>query len=268
MKSISLKYFVFSFLILLMFILFFWRLTLFFIYPSLIHLGELGIIYLIFLALISLFFFLMDNRYFVYSTLLLSSFSFLIFFSFNDIYLLSGLLALILLIIGYEYSRHERKERIKLSLRKSCFKGLSFVILAVSLLLAVIYYFNPLLTIDQQVLEIPPETFRPIVDLSNEILLDSLPVGLSQAGLINLENQGIEIELAQSVNNALEEFIGPYSQEISIGLAITLFFILRFVGMILRIISIIIARIIFYILFICKIIKVGSKMKPIEVIKF
>ena len=268
MKSISLKYFVFSFLILLMFILFFWRLTLFFIYPSLIHLGELGIIYLIFLALISLFFFLMDNRYFVYSTLLLSSFSFLIFFSFNDIYLLSGLLALILLIIGYEYSRHERKERIKLSLRKSCFKGLSFVILAVSLLLAVIYYFNPLLTIDQQVLEIPPETFRPIVDLSNEILLDSLPVGLSQAGLINLENQGIEIELAQSVNNALEEFIGPYSQEISIGLAIALFLILRFIGMILRIISIIIARIIFYILFICKATKINSQMKSIEVIRF
>ncbi len=268
MKSISLKYFVFSFLILLMFILFFWRLTLFFIYPSLIHLGELGIIYLIFLALISLFFFLMDNRYFVYLTLLLSSFSFLIFFNFNDIYLLSGFLALILLIIGYEYSRHERKERIKLSLRKSCFKGLSFVILAVSLLLAVIYYFNPLLTIDQQVLEIPPETFGPIVNLSNEILLDSLPVGLSQAGLINLENQGIEIELAQRVNRGLEEFIGPYSQEISIGLAITLFFILRFVGMILGIISIIIARIIFYILFICKIIKVGSKMKPTEVVKF
>jgi len=268
MRPTSFKHFIFCFLILLVVILFFWRLALFFIYPSLMYLGELGIIYLIFLALISLFFFLMDNRYFVYFTFLLSAFSFLIFFKFNDIYFLTGTLVFILLIIGYESSRHEKEQRIKLSLAKSCFKGLSFVILAISLLLAVIYYFNPLLTIDQQVLEVPPEIFKPIVNLSNEIVLDSLPVGLSQTGLVNLENQNIEVGLAQKVNQTLKEFIGPYSQEISIGLAIALFFILRFMGMILRIISVILARIIFYILFICKIIKISSEMKSSEIIKF
>jgi len=120
----------------------------------------------------------------------------------------------------------------------------------------VIYYFNPLLTIDQQVLEVPPEIFKPIVNLSNEIILESLPVGLDQMGL------------AQSVNQGLREFIGPYSQEISIGLAIALFFVFRLIGMILRIISFILARIIFYILFICKIIKISSEMKPSEIIRF
>ncbi len=175
---------------------------------------------------------------------------------------------MLLFVIGYEYSRREREQRIKLSLGKSCFKGLSFVILAISLLLAVIYYFNPLLTIDQQILEVPPQIFKPLVNLTNKILLDSLPAGLNQTGLINLENQEIEVGLAQSVNQGLKEFIGPYTKEISIGIAIALFLALRFVGMILRIISIIMGRIIFYILFIFHLVKVDIKMKPSEVIKF
>ncbi len=268
MKSVSLKYFIFSSLILLIFILFFGNLSLFFIYPSLIYLGRLGIIYLISLTFISLFFFLMDNRYFVYLTLLLSAFSFLIFFSFSKIYFLTGSLVLLLWIVGYEYSRRDREERTKLSLGKSCFKGLSFVILAISLLLAVIYYFNPLLTINQQILEIPPETFKPLVGLLNEVFLNSSPVDLSQTGLIGLENQGIEVELARSVNKTLGEFIGPYSREISIGLAVALFLVLRVAGTILRVIAIILARIIFHILLICKIIKINSKMKRSEFIKF
>ncbi len=268
MKSISLKHFVFSFFILLVVVLFFWRLSLFFIYPNLLYLGQLGILYLIFLTFVSLFFFLMDNRYFVYPTLILSTFVFFVFFSFKGIYFLTCFLVLLLFVIGYEYSRREREQRIKLSLGKSCFKGLSFVILAISLLLAVIYYFNPLLTIDQQILEVPPQIFKPLVNLTNKILLDSLPAGLNQTGLINLENQEIEVGLAQSVNQGLKEFIGPYTKEISIGIAIALFLALRFVGMILRIISIIMGRIIFYILFIFHLVKVDIKMKPSEVIKF
>ncbi|OQX71501.1 hypothetical protein B6D52_01290 [Candidatus Parcubacteria bacterium 4484_255] len=268
MKSTSLKYFVFCFLVLLVILLFFWRLSLFFIYPNLIYLGQLGIIYLIFLALISLFFFLIDNRYFVYLILFLLAFSFLIFFPFDEIYFLAGFLVLLLLSVGYEYARREKKQRIKISLKKSCFKGLSFVVLAISLLLAVIYYFNPLLTINQQALEIPPQVFKPLVNLSNEILSNSLSAGLSQTGLINLENQGIEVEIAKMVNQELKEFIGPYSQEISIGIAVALFLVLRFVGMILGMVSIIMARIIFYILFVCKVVKIDFKMKPVEVIKF
>jgi len=268
MKSISLKYFVFSFLILSVVILLFWRLSLFFVYPNLIHLGQLGILYLIFLTFISLFFFLMDNRYFVYSTLLLLFFSFFLFFGFNEIYFLTGFLVFLLLSAGYEYSRRDREQRIRLSLRKSCFKGLSFVVLAISLLLAVIYYFNPLLAIDQQALEIPTQVFKPLVNLSNEIISNSLPTGLNQTGLVNLENRGIEIKLAQSVNQGLKEFIGPYSKEISIGIAVALFLALRFAGMILIIVSIILARIIFYILFICKVVKIDSQMKSAEVIKF
>jgi len=268
MKSISLKYFVFSFVVLMIVILFFWRLSLFFIFPSLIYLGQLGIIYLIFLAIISLFFFLMDNRYFVYFTLFLSSFSFLIFFPFSETYFLTGLLVLLLLGVGYEYLRHEKEQRIKLSFRRTCSKGLSFVILAMSLLLAMIYYFNPFLTIDQQALEIPPQAFRPLVNLSNEIIYNSLPPGLNQMESINLENQGVEIKLAQSINQGLNDFIEPYSQEISIGLAVALLLILRFVGVILGMASIILGRIIFYILFICKVVKIDSQMKSAEVIKF
>jgi len=268
MKSASLKHFVFCFLILLVIILFFWRLSLFFICPSLIYLGRLGIIYLIFLALIALFFFLMDNRYLVYTVLFLSAFSFLIFFSFNKIYLFAGFLALLLLVAGYEYSRREKEQRIKVSFEKSCFKGLSFVVLAISLLLSVIYYFNPLLTIDQQSIKVPPRTFKPLVVLLNEMFSSSLPAGLSQAGLVNLENQGVEIEMAKRINQSIRDFIEPYSQEIYIGLAVALFLALRFVGMILRIAPIIMARIIFYILFICRGVKINSKMKLVEIVKF
>lgn len=268
MKSISLRYFVFSFLILLISILFFWRLSLFFIYPSLSYLWQIGIIYLIFLTFVPLFFFLIDNRYIVYPTLCLSAFSFFVFFPFSGVYFSTGLLVLLLFGLGYEYSRHEKEQRIKLSLGKSCFKGLSFVILAISLLLAMIYYFNPLLTINQEALEVSPQFFEPLVVLSDGIIQSSLPNGLAQDGLIDSFKQEIEVKLAQSVNQALKGFIGPYAREISIGLAIALFLALRFVGMILRIISIILSRIIFYILFICKIVKVDSEMRSKEIVNF
>jgi len=57
-----------------------------------------------------------------------------------------------------------------------------------------------------------------------------LPSGLKETGLIDLENKEIEIEVAQKVNQGLKGFIEPYYQEISIGLAVALFFVLRFVG--------------------------------------
>ncbi len=268
MKNISLKYFIFSSLVLLVIILFFRLLFLFFIYPNSIYLIKLGIIYLILLVFISLFFFLIDNRYFIYSTLSLSAFSFLIFFPFSNVYFLTGFLVLLLLGIGYECSRYEKKQRIKLSLGKTCSKGLPFVILAMSLLLSVIYYFNPLLMIDQQELEIPPRTFRPLAIFLNKMFLDILPADLSQTELINLEYGAIENQLAANVNQNLKEFIVPHSQEISVGLAVALFLALRVVGIILAIIAVILARIIFYILFICKATKINSQMKSIEVIRF
>jgi len=268
MKTMSLKHFVFSFLILLISISFFWRLSLFFILPSPLYLLQVGIIYLMLLVFIPLFFLLIDNRYFVYSTIFLSIFSFLLFFSFSEIYVLSGFLALLLCILGYEFSRREKEQRIKLSFRRSCSRGLKLVVMAISLLLAVIYYFNPFIAMNQQELEIPSQAFRPLINLSNEIISNSLPSGLKETGLIDLENKEIEIEVAQKVNQGLKGFIEPYYQEISIGLAVALFFVLRFVGIIFTIVSIILSRIIFYILFICKIIKIDSEMKPTEVIKF
>ncbi len=165
---------------LLLTINFWWLLSLFFKTTTVFHLAYLGISWLFFLSFGLLFFILVDSRNTIYTTFALGLGSFLLFFSFlgdrllTGVYLISLLVFLLLLVIGYELILKEKKERLNLNLQKIWKRGLPFVILGLSLMIAVVYYFNPLLKFDQEEIEIPPQVFsfflKPFSSLTSKVL--------------------------------------------------------------------------------------------------
>jgi hypothetical protein len=258
------KYLVLPFLVTGIMVLFSWTLSLFFSSPSLFYLWRWGVSYFCLLSFVSLFFFLNKNRYLVYSGIGLLVIIPFCFFPWQRIYLLVGLLFFSLLAIGYEYTCREKKRRVKISLRKNFRPALIFSILAFSLLLATIYYFNPLLSIDQRTLKVSPETFSPlIISLEKITINESASVGNSL-----LEDLGLGEKLATEVNKSLANFIGPYSEEISLGLALALFLGLRLVGSILGVFSGFFSRIIFHFLVLIKAVQIKHQKKEVEVLRF
>lgn len=92
---------------------------------------------------------------------------------------------------------------------------------------------------------------------------------LSQSLGVELKgDETMEVVLANLVNSKLGDFVGPYAKEISLGIAVALFFVLRLIGKLFGLLAMILSRIIFYLLLLLKIVKIEEEMKPGEVIKF
>lgn len=347
------KILVFGFVMFLITVLFWGFLALFFKSTTLPHLTYFGIGWLLFLSLNLVFFVLVDNRNVIYLTYILGFISFFLFFHSGPkltigIYAISLFVFLILMVIGYELIRKEKQERLSLSLRKIWKRGLPLVILGISLIMAVVYYFNPLLNLEQQEMQIPPKVFRIIMapfsgtigkmlpfydpnmtideiftagtmfgkgeapsfesippelmekvsgmDLEsmdiNQLLKDpqigallrqEMSKQTQQVSPSLLKQQRAELEktlgitldgnetfdvlLSKIVNDKLKEFVGPRAKEISIGIAVALFLVLRFVGKIFSFVVIIFARLFFYVLLLSKLITKETAMKEGEVVK-
>jgi len=331
-------------LVAILFSIFFWGyLSLFFLAPSSIHFLYLVISWLGFFTFYLVLTLLINSRNLIYGCLLAFAAAFFIFFNQPaDVilyYLLGALLFILFSVISVELILNEKENRLKLSFKKIWKRGLSCFITALALVIALVYYFNPLMAINQKRIEIPSEFFgfilRPVagmvgkvipfydpkmtvdetlassliiqgktnidindisknVDLENfdinDVLKNSLAKKIIQEQGVKFNNQDAIIKerenlsnslkidltgeetmeeiLANLVNSKFSQFIGPYHREISIGIAITLFFILQLIGKILSFLAIILARIIFWLLMIFKAVKIEEKQKISEVIEF
>jgi len=352
MTSSKIKILLLALIMFVIIVLFWYYLSLFFHSTSSSRLLCLGIVWLIFLAFSLLFLVLIQNRNTVYLTYVLGLGSFFLFFVRFEkltvgVYAICLLIFLILIIIGYERISKEKNERLKLSLKKIWKRGLPFLTLGLSLVIAVVYYFNPLLRISQEKIEIPPQVFSLIIrpfsgtvskmlpfydpkmtidemltagtmfkgetsfsleDISPELIQefgnldfenldidqllkdprvgDLLRQGIGQqteevdasflknqrAGLeeslgVSLEgDETFDLVLAKIVNSKISEFVGPYAKEVSLGIAVVLFLILRFLSGILSFVIIILAHLIFSLLLLFKIVQKGRIMKEGETI--
>ncbi len=332
-------------------ILFWGYLSLFFKSASLSHLVYLILSWLLLLIFLLLFSVLIKRRNLIFLTYILGLASFFLFFPFSQelvvgSYLIGLLLFLLCLIIGTELMLLEKEQRLMLRLKKIWKRGLPWAITGIALMIALVYYFNPLVNINQEKIEIPTEVFSfilkpasgivgkmiPFYDpemtidetlASNMVLqgqglaLQEIPLdlidkidfenledidinkllkdpevksflkeqakegGVDQSLLAEQRKQlsaslGVELKgdetmeviLANLVNSKLGEFVGPYSREISFGIAVALFFVLQLVGKLFALLAVIITQVVFSILHVCKIVKIEEKMKPGEVIKF
>ena len=301
----KIKHIILSLLAILSSIFFWGYLSLFFLAPSSIHFLYLILSWLGFFILYLILTLLINSRNLIYTCLLAFGASFFIFFNQPTeiiLYYLLGVLFLILFsVISVELMLNEKENRLKLSFKKIWKRGISCFITALALIIALVYYFNPLMVINQKSIEIPSEFFglilKPVGGMVGKIipfydpkmtvdetLASSLIIqgGVNNQDLIIKERESLseslkidltgeetmEEVLAGLVNSKFSQFIGPYHREISIGIAVALFFILQLVGKILSLLSIILARIIFWLLMIFKTVKIGEKQKIGETIEF
>lgn len=351
-KNFGIKKIVFLLLIILIAIYFWGILILFFLNASLNFLILLIIGWIAFLLMILLSVFLIDNRKLIYGVFIISVMGFFLFYNnlvnHNFFYYLLGVLGFLLfLIIGLELMFLEKKDRLKISFKRTWKRGLPWIITSFALIISLVYYFNPLLKINQEEIIIPQEFFGVILKpasrlmgktisfydpemtidetlASNIILQNKEEVDIEKipAELVNkinsnnlkdldindllknpaikdfLQSQliqdtfnqrlileqreqlsqslGVELTgnettedvLANLVNSKINEFIGPNVKEISIGIAIALFLILRFLGKILALFAYLLAKIIFDILVLFKIVKIKKEKKIGENVYF
>jgi len=349
--SLKIKHLILALFMFLATILFWGYLSLFFKSVSGAHLGYLALSWLIFLIIFLLLNVLTKSRNIIYACFIISLGCFFLFFPFSQelivgSYFIGLLLFLLCLVIGTELMLLEKEQRLIIRLRKIWKRGLPWAITGIALMIALVYYFNPLVNLNQEEIEIPTEVFSfllkpasgimgkiiPFYDAemtidetlaSNMVLQGQGPTpqeipldlidkidfenledininellndpevksflkeqakegGVNQALLAEQRKQlsetlGVELKgdetmevvLANLVNSKLDEFVGPHSREISFGIAIALFFVLRLVGKLFALLAVIIAQIVFAILHVCKIVRIEEKMKPGEVIKF
>jgi len=256
------------------------------------------------------------------------------------------LIFLLCLIIGTELMLLEKEQRLVLRLRKIWKRGLPWAITGIALMIALVYYFNPLININQEKIEIPTEVFKfllkpasgivgkmiPFYDpemtidetLASTMVLQGngqvaqeIPLDLiDKLDIKNLEDINInkllgdpaiksflkeqvkegrinqtllteqkkqlsetlgvelkgdetmEVVLTNLVNSKLDEFVGPHSQEISFGIAIAFFFVLKFMGKLFALLALVLAKIIFSLLMLFKIIKMKEIQRIGEIVEF
>ncbi len=336
------KHLIFAFLMIVVSILFWGFLSLFFTWANLSNLVYLIIGWLVWLVLFLLFCLLMENRNLIYLTFIISAAFFLLFFFTSEemifgSYLVGTLIFLLFMIIAGELMLKEKEQRLDVSVRKIWGKGLPLIITALSLIIALVYYFNPLMEISQEKIEIPYEFFglilRPAAGIVSKMVpfydpemtidqtlstgpmfqgqektpqLQEIPSSLfneidallqnpevkdflkeqtdngtdksvlaeqrkqlSQSLGVELKgDETMEVVLANIVNSKINDFVGPNIKAVSFGIAVALFFLLKFVGKLLSILAVIISGTVFSLLRLCKIVKIQEEAKQGKTIKF
>jgi hypothetical protein len=161
-------------------ILFWGFLFLFFTLANLQNLIYLSAGWLVFLIFFLLFCLLINNRNVIYLTLIISVSFFFFFFLPKEqtifcLYLTGALIFLLLIVIGAELMLKEKEQRLKISLRKTWKRGLPLIITALSLIIALVYYFNPLIRIGQEKIEIPTKFFGLILKPTSGLVSRIIP---------------------------------------------------------------------------------------------
>lgn len=346
----KIKHFIFAFLMILASVFLWYCLFLFFFSVSLSHLFYLVVSWLVFLIFFLLFCLLIENRNLVHLTFIVSAACFFLFFFTGEEmvigpYAVGVLVFLLFLVIAAELMSKEKEQRLKVCIKKVWRRGLPLVVTALSLIIALVYYFNPLLKIGQEKIEIPSEVFGFILkpasgivgkmipfydpemtidqtlttgltlqgkqetqdipaDLLNKIdfnnledldvnallqnpeVKDFLKEQVSQGEIdkellaeqrkqlsqsLGVEIKGdetMEVVVANLVNSKIDEFIGPWAKEISLGIAIALFFVLKLVGNLFGLLAMILSRLLFSVLLLFKVVRIEQEMRPGEVIKY
>ncbi|MDD5172633.1 MAG: hypothetical protein PHG59_00605, partial [Patescibacteria group bacterium] len=136
--------------------------------------------WLVFLIFFLLFCLLINNRNVIYLTLIISVSFFFFFFLPKEqtifcLYLTGALIFLLLIVIGAELMLKEKEQRLKISLRKTWKRGLPLIITALSLIIALVYYFNPLIRIGQEKIEIPTKFFGLILKPTSGLVSRIIP---------------------------------------------------------------------------------------------
>ena len=251
------------------------------------------VVFIIFVALLSIFYFLINNLLFIITTSLVGILLSLLFFGINWIYLLALLLSLIGWLVAARKIQREKESRIKINLTRSLSRGIPLILIGLFLMVTVTYYFySPLLKEEAEIKLVSPKMITTVVLplIQNKVLSDNIPIlkpltdnskmltqkitavqarDLSQQmGVEFKKNETMFDGLSRWLNQQINQFIGPYREYISIGLAVALFLFLMGLLILFRWLIVLIAWIIWKLLIIIHLVKIVTTDHPVEVVNF
>jgi len=185
---------------------------------------------------------------------------FFAFFNFNFYYLGGLILFLIFSGLAYYLIQKEKRERIDQSkLKKILKRGGGLVVLGFCLIIGLVYYFNPLLNVNQEEISISEERLSSFIEPLIPLIIPDVSELAKNLGLsVNLS------PISQDINANLNKFIGPYQREISLALAFGFALFFRLIAYILEIFSLIISRLIFYVLYLLHLVKIGEQEAKVK----
>ncbi len=247
----------------------------------------LSLIFIFLVALLLLADFLLKRYYKLAIANFFGAIAFFAFFPFNFFYLSGMLILLCFLSLSYWLIQREKRSRVdQLAVGKIWKRGRPVIVTGIAIVIGLVYYFNPLLNINQQTLRISPEIVSFFITPLESIVIGVSPV--EEEDLKNISTQSrdqsfrqedivseklgkeakgeISRAISQELNKKIAEFIGPYQKEISIGFAFGFFLLVKILGGILSYISGIVARLIFLILKALKLAKIEERKIKVKTV--
>lgn len=213
---------------------------------------------------------------------------FFAFFGFNLSYLIVSAAAFLLFVWGSQEAIRESEARIKLKVALILKSGLPLVLTGLSLMIAIVYFYSPLSLNNQEQIQIPRTWFDAVSgpainffskNLSQKFELppaigfqnNSFDAQFLLKEILGKENNSFERQeenLYQTLNKEVNRLFGDYKKYLAISLAISLFFGLKFAGMLFAWLVILLTWLALRLLILFKIVNIREKEVSKEVIEF
>jgi hypothetical protein len=182
----------------------------------------------------------------------------------------------------------EEMVQMKLNFWRIWKRGLPILITALSLLIALVYYFSPeLAKIDRKEIIIPRKTFDMVIKPLETLIIERLPEGVSsidtEADQILKpqeikelkEKYNIEVKKGETIKDLIYQLMeyqinsssGPYEKFIPIGLAVALFLALKLFGFFYIAIIIFLSWLFLRLLVVLKFASIEKEMREMESVK-
>lgn len=219
---------------------------------------------------------------------------FFAFFGFNLSYLVVSAAAFLLFAVGSQRAIQEKEARIKLKVAPILKSGLPLILTGLSLMISVVYFYSPLSLINQERIQVPRSWFDavsgPAINFFSKNLAQKfeLPpaIGFQSDSfeaheaqfllkeILGKENNSFEQQeqqeenLYQTLNQGVNRLFRDYKKYLAISLAASLFFGLKFAGMLFAWLAIFLTWLALKLLILFKAVSVREKDVSKEVIEF
>jgi len=212
--------------------------------------------------------------------------SFLIFFNYQILYYAIAFIVLfVAYLIAFKNINNNQKEHIKINFYRIWRGGFPLFITALSLLIAVIYYFSPALARLDTDVKIPRPVFNVVASFVSGLIKTQLPEGvtldgntykmLSKEQIRDFEKKynikigtqdTIQDDLYKVVNAQINKAGSGYKRSIGYGLAIALFLSIKIISIPYVAIVILLSWLVIKILIKIKFVKFEKIQKEVEII--
>jgi len=249
--------------------------------------------FLFLLILLGLAWLLIKTKIVLFTTLVIVLISFCLSFQFRVEYLIGLFVAFLFFLLGSLKALQEKENRLKIEVEKILETGLPLIVTGLSLMIALSYYFSPLVLKQSEEITLPRSVFDFLFKYNSLLNKDDTLIKENQQSrnffpskkpdyrkkqktnntTEPLKTHYSELtenkkqELYQITNQRLKELLKPYQAYLPLCLTLILFFVLKGIGSFLMWLAIGLTKLLFWILVKTKAITIQQKPVWQEVIE-